>query len=171
MCGLLCQNIVGIKLNKKRLAAIFICMQLFLTGYFLMLQPIEAAAAQKVSSLKQMEKFFKQSIKKGENTVTFMSSDSYTAAQIQNGLQSAAKSQSRLLDGSIQITRKMDSSGRYHYKIDLSDDALIKVKILKSKPAAVKWEMRSAVYDGLWDSAGWRPCMDIRKDWQQIPIY
>lgn len=125
-------------MNKKRLGAIIICMLLFLTGNFLLLKPMHALAAQKVSNLEQMEEVFKQSIKKGKNTVTFQSPAGYSITQIQSELQNAAKSQGRMLAGSIQVTRQTDGSGRYNYRIDLSDGALIKVKILKSRLAAVK---------------------------------
>lgn len=125
-------------MNKKRLSAIMICVLLFLIGHIMLLQPVHAEAAKKVSNLKQMENVFKQSIKKGENTITFLSSDVYTVAQIQNELQNTAKTQNRLLSGRIQVTRQTDGSGIYHYTIDMSEDALIKIKILKSKSAAVK---------------------------------
>ncbi len=127
----------GMGLIKERLAVMAVSFLLFFTGHFLMLQPVQAAA-QKVSSTEQMEKVFEKSIKDGKNTVIFSSSNSYTAAQIQNGLQNAAKSQNRLLSGSIQITKQIDSSGKYEYKITLSEDALIKIKMLKSKSAAIK---------------------------------
>lgn len=125
-------------MKKKRLTATIICMLLFFTGHFLLLQPIHAEAAQKVSNLKQIENVFKQSIKKEENTITFLSSDAYTVAQIQNELQNAAKTQDRLLSGRIQVTRQTDGSGIYHYTIYMSEDALMKIKILKSKSAAIK---------------------------------
>lgn len=125
-------------MNKKRLSAIMICVLLFLIGHIMLLQPVHVEAAQKVSNLEQMENVFKQSIKKGENTITFQSSDVYTVAQIQNELQNTAKTQNRLLSGRIQVTRQTDGTGIYHYTIEMSEDALIKIKILKSKPEAVK---------------------------------
>lgn len=126
-------------LKSNRIPSIIMYLFLFLSVQFFMLQqPIQAAAAQNVSSTAQMEKVFRQSIKKGENTISFQSSDSYTTVQIQNGIQNAALSQNRLLMGSMQITRHMDSSGKYQYTISVSDDAFIKVKILKSKTVAVK---------------------------------
>jgi len=134
----MCHKMAVMGLIKERLAVMAVLFLLFFTGHFLLLQSVQAVAAQKVSNMKQMEKVFENSIKNGKKTIIFSSSDGYTTAQIQNGLQNAAKSQNRLLSGSIHITRQIGNSGKYEYKITLSDDALIKIKMLKSRSAAVR---------------------------------
>ncbi|MCI8920233.1 MAG: hypothetical protein HFH29_16145 [Eubacterium sp.] len=124
--------------NSIRIPSIIIYLLLFLSLHCFVLQKPMQAAAQNISSMQQMEQVFKEAVKKGKDTITFESSNSYTTAQIQYSMQNAAKSQSRLLMGSMQIVRQTDGLGTYRYKITMSDGALIKVKILKSEKAAVK---------------------------------
>lgn len=88
---LIFKNIEICRFRKKRLVSMFLCL-------FVM-------AVQRVTSLEQMEKIFRQSIKKEKDTFQFQSPDSYTAVQIQDELTDAAKSQGRLLAGNIRITR------------------------------------------------------------------
>lgn len=131
-------NIEICMFKKKRLAAMFFCLFVMAAVSLILPQNVKAAAVQRVTSLEQMEKVFRQSIKKEKDTVQFQSPDSYTAAQIQNEMQDAAKSQGRLLVGSIRITRQAGNSGNYQYRIGLSKDALMKVRVLKSEQQAVK---------------------------------
>lgn len=126
------------RFKKKRLAVMFLCLFVMAAGSLILPQTVKAAAVQRVTSLEQMEKVFRQSMKKEKDTFQFQSPSSYTAVQIQNKLQDAAKSQDRLLVGSIRITRQAENSGSYQYRIKLSKDALMKVRVLKSEQQAVK---------------------------------
>ena len=134
MFKLFCENIKNAMQRRKQLAVMLLCLLLTTAGCLVLQEPIQTLAAQNVTSLEQMEKVFRQSIKKGKDTISNM----YTTAQIQNELNDAAKTQNRLLAGSIQITRQTESTGRNRYKIELSKDALMKVRVLKSESAAVK---------------------------------
>ena len=138
MFKLFCENIKNAMQRRKQLAVMLLCLLLTTAGCLVLQEPIQTLAAQNVTSLEQMEKVFRQSIKKGKDTISFHSSNMYTTAQIQNELNDAAKTQNRLLAGSIQITRQTESTGRNRYKIELSKDALMKVRVLKSESAAVK---------------------------------
>ncbi len=102
-----------------------------------MLQPIEAAAAQKVSSLKQMEKVFKQSIKKGEIQLLLCRLTVIQRLRFKMGCKVWLKAKA---DFWMAVFR---SPERWIVPEDIITklicpmmDALIKAKILKSKPAA-----------------------------------
>lgn len=114
---------------------LLICLIVFAGQFFSF--KIKAFAAQKVTGTEQMEAVFREQIKKGKQTIAFSGPAAFTTTQIQGALERAGKSQNRLLSGSFQLTRK--SGGEYaEYTIKLSDDAWMKVKVLKSKKAAVK---------------------------------
>ena len=89
------------KAGKKIVAAVICCL-LFLTGICFAPQK-QAVAASDVLDLKQIEQTFAQAIKKGKQSVTFTAPASYSTAQIKNALEKAAKSQNRLLAGSVQF--------------------------------------------------------------------
>ncbi len=102
---LIFKNIEICRFRKKRLVSMFLCLFVMAAGSLMLPQTAKAAAVQRVTSLEQMEKIFRQSIKKEKDIFQFQSPDSYTAVQIQNELKDAAKSQGRLLAGNIRITR------------------------------------------------------------------
>lgn len=106
MFKIFCENIKKAMQRRKQLAVMLLCLLLTIAGCLVLQEPIQTLAAQNVTSLEQMEKVFRQSIKKGKDTISFHSSNMYTTAQIQNELNDAAKTQNRLLAGSIQITRQ-----------------------------------------------------------------
>lgn len=120
----------------KRLSAVCFCF-LFLLAGFGMCSPTETAA--KSLNLNQIEQKFAQAVKNGEHTIRFTAPANLTTAQIQNALSEAAKSQNRLLAGSVQFRKQTNSaSADAEYTIQLSDDALMKIKRLKSESAAKK---------------------------------
>ncbi len=125
------------KAGKKIVAAVICCL-LFLTGICFAPQK-QAVAASDVLDLKQIEQTFAQAIKKGKQSVTFTAPASYSTAQIKNALEKAAKSQNRLLAGSVQFRKQTNStSTNAKYTIELSKDAFIKIKRLKSETEAKK---------------------------------
>ncbi|MDE7311168.1 MAG: hypothetical protein K2N87_06030 [Eubacterium sp.] len=123
---------------KKRIITTVICFLLLLAGISLR-APKQAAAASDVLDLKQIQQTFAQAIKKGKQSVTFTAPASYSTAQIKNALEQAAKSQNRMLAGSVQFRKQTNSaSTNAKYTVELSKDAFIKVKRLKSEAAARK---------------------------------
>lgn len=137
-----CQRMAGNRRkNVHRIqwqAVLFACLMLLFTGYLVAVQPLQTAEAKRITGTEQLNQVFRKSIKNGKDTITFSSSDSYTTYQIQNALQDAAISQNRMLAGNVRIVRNIDATGVYQYQIELSKDALLKIKVLKSKRAAVK---------------------------------
>lgn len=94
---------------------------------------IQASAASQALNLDQIEQAFAQAIKAGDRTVTFTAPASYSTSQMQNALNNAAKSQNRLLAGSVRFRKQTNSaSANAKYTFELSDDAFIKIKRLKS---------------------------------------
>jgi len=125
--------------KRKRTGIVsVICFLLLLAGIFFY-SPPQAVLAAKALNLEQIEQKFAQAIKAGEQTITFTAPGSYTTVQIQNALNNAAKSQNRLLAGSVHFQKQTNSaSSNAKYTIVLSEDALIKITRLKSESAAVK---------------------------------
>lgn len=100
---------------------------------------VQAQAASNPLGLEQIEQVFASGIKKGSSTVTFTASAGLTTAQIQNALENAAKSQDRLLSGSIQFRKQANGqNAEAKYTIELPKDAFMKIKRLKSEKAAIK---------------------------------
>lgn len=122
--------------RKAILPTLIISLFLIFAGQFFQ-PPMQAMAAQKAANLSQVEQIFEQSIKDGKQSITFTAPSSFTTPQIQTALKNAAKSQSKLVAGSVQFTKKT-SGATAEYKIVFSKDALMKVKVLKSEKAAVK---------------------------------
>lgn len=123
-------------IKKRYLPVVFMWYLLTICLFFIPHTQVQAAS--KISNTKQIEQTIKKSIKKGENTIKFTTYEDYSAAQIQNILEAAAISQSRMLSGSIQLSKRIDGTGSIDYTIELSDDAFIKVKVLSSKSDAAK---------------------------------
>lgn len=124
--------------QRKHIGITVVCFLLFLAGVCFY-TPQQTVMASEVLNLDQIEQKFGQAVKAGDRTITFTASGSYTTAQLQNVLDQAAKSQNRLLAGSVQIKKQTSSaSSNAKYTIELSKDALIKIKKLKSESAAVK---------------------------------
>lgn len=124
--------------KRKRTGISVICFLLLFAGIFFYLPPQTALAA-KTLNLDQIEQKFAQAIKDGDQTITFTASGSLTTAQLQNALNNAAKSQNRLLAGSVRFQKQTNgTSSDAKYTIMLSDDALMKITRLKSESAAVK---------------------------------
>lgn len=114
------------------------CFMLLLAGFSLGFAS-QVYAEPKPLSLEQIEQTFAEEIKKGSSTVTFTAPANFTTAQIQNALKNAAKSQDRLIAGSIQFQKQTNSASAVaKYTIKMSKDALMKVTRLKSEKAAVK---------------------------------
>lgn len=133
-------GIAGMKKQvRKKTFAAAACFLFLLLGQLLLPMP-SVQAAQKVESQKQLEQVFKKQIGKGKQTISFTAPGTYTTAQIQDALVRAAKSVNRLLAGRVSLSRRAISgqNGYAQYTIVLSDDALMKVKTLHSKKAAVK---------------------------------
>lgn len=129
--------------KKIKICVMAVCLILMTAGMFLY-RPIQAGAASGTLNLEQIEKKFAQAVKNGDRTVTFTAPMNYTSSQIQNALENAAKSQNRLLSGSVQYTRQTSSSGSgVKYTIQLSDDAFMKITRLKSESAAAKAAVRA----------------------------
>lgn len=125
--------------KSKNIGIFAICFLLLLAGLFFYSPRQVFASGQKVLNLEQIEQKFAQAIKTGEYTVTFTAPGNYTTAQIQNALNNAAKSQNRMLAGSVRFQKQTNSaSANAKYTIELSDDALMKIKRLKSESAARK---------------------------------
>lgn len=126
-------------MNKRnRIGISLVCFLLLLAGIFFY-SPRQAAWAAKALNLEQIEQKFAQAIKAGEHTVSFTAPGSYTTAQIQKALNDAAKSQNRLLAGSVRFQKQTNSaSANAKYTIELSEDALMKITRLKSESAAEK---------------------------------
>lgn len=123
---------------RKKIVSAVICFLLLLAGVSLG-APKQAEAKPEVLDLKQIEQTFAQAIKKGKQSVTFTAPASYSTTQIRNALEQAAKSQNRLLTGSVQFRKQTSStSTNAKYTVELSKDAFIKVKRLKSETAARK---------------------------------
>jgi len=138
MKNMLCSSRPDLKLKMKKLAAVVIGL-LLIVAWQVHVHTFQVMAASKVSNLKQMEQVITDSIKKGEQVIAFQSVKEYTSVQIQKTLEKAAKSQNRLLSGSIQLSRMSGGQGEYtDYKISLSDDAFMEIKMIKSRRAAVK---------------------------------
>lgn len=122
--------------KKSHLPVILIWSLLIICQFFL--PHTQAQAARKVSNEKQIEQVMKNSIQKGKSTISFATSEDYSTAQIQRLLADVAKSQGRLLSGSIRFSKSKNGTGSVDYMIELSDDAFMKIKRLKSKSDAVK---------------------------------
>ncbi len=120
--------------------AVCLCFLILLAGsFFHSSAKIQASAASQALNLDQIEQAFAQAIKAGDRTVTFTAPASYSTSQMQNALNNAAKSQNRLLAGSVRFRKQTNSaSANAKYTFELSDDAFIKIKRLKSEAAAVK---------------------------------
>lgn len=124
--------------QRKRIGTAAVCLLLFLAG-LCFYAPRQAVLASEALNLDQIEQKFAKAIKAGNHTITFTASGSYTTSQIQNALEQAAKSQDRMLAGSIRFKKQTNNaSPNAKYTIELSEDALIKIKKLKSESAAVK---------------------------------
>lgn len=124
--------------TRKKIITSAICFLLFLTGICLA-APEQPAAKSDALDLKQIEQTFAQAIKKGKQSVTFTAPASYSTSQIKNALEKAAKSQNRMLAGSVQFRKQTNSaSSNAKYTVELSKDAFIKIKRLKSESAARK---------------------------------
>lgn len=124
--------------KRRSLLMAVACFLCLLTG-IMFYSASPAGAASKSLSLEQIEKKFAEAVKNGDHTVSFTASGSFTTAQIQNALKNAAKSQNRLLAGSVQFSKRTSSaSPDAKYTIQLSDDALMKITVLKSETAAKK---------------------------------
>lgn len=125
--------------NKNRVAAAWICFLLLLAGVCFYAPTRVNASASKALNLEQIEQTLAQAIKNGEQTVTFTAPANFTTAQLRNALDSAAKSQNRMLSGSVQFRKQTNSaSADAKYTIQLSSDAFLKIKRLTSEKAAVK---------------------------------
>lgn len=126
--------------DRHHILAVFACFLSLLAGIFFY-SPLQAdaGASSEALSLEQIEQTFAQAIKDGSHTVTFRAPASYTAAQLQNALSNAAKSQDRLLAGSVRFQKQTNNlSANAKYTVEIPDDALMKVKRLKSEQAAIK---------------------------------
>lgn len=122
-----------------KMLAVIVCFLLLAAGQMCYFQTSQVMAAKKVSSIEQLEDAFKKPIKEGKHTIQFQGPANMTTAQIQGALERAGKSQSRLFAGSFQISKRITGNDGYaDYTIQLSDDAWMKVKTLKSKKAALK---------------------------------
>lgn len=124
---------------KFHLLPFLLCLLLFTARWFF--PPAQQVmAAKKVDSLTQMEQLLQKQIKNGNLTIVFRAPASCTTLQIQAALERAAKSQNRLPAGSIQYFKQSGSGmgGYVKYTIKMSADSLMKIKILKTKTAAVK---------------------------------
>ncbi len=129
--------------KKNHLLAAVACFLCLFTGIVFHSASLTDAASKSLS-LEQIEQEFEKAVKNGEQTVYFTASANFTAAQIQNALQNAAKSQNRLLAGSVQFRKQTSSASTdAKYTIELSDDALMKIKRLKSETAAKKAALKT----------------------------
>lgn len=125
--------------NTNRTVTAVICFLVLLAGVVFYAPARVHASASKALDLEQIEQTFAQAMKDGEHTITFTAPANYTTTQIRNALDQAAKSQNRMLTGSIRFRKQTNSaSANANYIIELSDDAFIKIKRLKSEEAAVK---------------------------------
>lgn len=134
--------------GKKRYLPVFLICFLIMAGRFF-ITDLQAEAAVKAADAKQTMQIIKKSIKNGNNTIKFTASEDYSAVQIQNMLEDAAVSQGMVLSGNTQISKTAERPDRVEYIIELSDDALMKVKILRSRSDAVKAaaeELKNARY-------------------------
>ncbi len=124
--------------KAKSICLSVICFALLFAG-MIFCQPEQAKASSKALNLEQIEQTFAQAIKQKKQTVTFTAPSNYTTAQIRNALNEAAKSQNRMLAGSVRFQKQTNSaSANAKYTIELSEDAFIKIKRLNSEAAAVK---------------------------------
>ncbi len=124
--------------KARYLSAVLFCFLILLAG-FGPGRHLQTDAASKSLNLEQIEQKFAQAVKKGDRTVSFTAPANLTTAQIQNALSQAAKSQNRLLAGSVQFRKQTNSASTdAKYTIQLSDDALMKITRLKSESAAKK---------------------------------
>lgn len=129
------------KITKRMLLSMLsmVCFLFLFAGTFLEMPHQVYASSQKALNLEQIEQKFAQAIKAEKHTVTFTAPGSYTTTQIQTALNQAAKSQNRLLSGSVRFQKQTNSaSPNAKYTIELTDGAFIKIKRLKSEAAAVK---------------------------------
>lgn len=124
------------KTIKHVMLSVFCFLLLFAGVLFYQPQRADASGA---LGLEQIEQKFAQAVRDGKRTVTFTASASLSTTQLQNALNNAAKSQNRLLAGSVRFQKQTNSaSPDAKYTIELSADAFIKIKWLKSEAAAVK---------------------------------
>ena len=122
--------------KAKSICLSVICFALLFAG-MIFCQPEQAKASSKALNLEQIEQTFAQAIKQKKQTVTFTAPSNYTTAQIRNALNEAAKSQNRMLAGSVRFQKQTNSaSANAKYTIELSEDAFIKIKRLNSEAAA-----------------------------------
>ncbi len=125
--------------KRKSICIAAICFLFLLTGTFLHLPRQTGVCASKALNLEQIEQTFAQALKNNRQTVTFTASASCTTTQIRNALDRAAKSQNRILTGSVRFQKRTNSaSPNATYTVELSDSAFVKIKRLKSESAAVK---------------------------------
>lgn len=125
--------------NTNRAVMAVICFLFLLAGVCFYAPSQVNASASKALDLEQIEQTFAQAIKNGKQTVTFTAPASYTSTQLRDALDRAAKSQNRMLSGSIQFRKQTNSaSANAKYTIQLSSEAFVKIKRLTSEKAAVK---------------------------------
>lgn len=130
------KNKIKERIFGRQMAVLISCFMV-IAASILFLYPTDIYASTKVSSLKQIEQIFQKAVKNEKNTIAFTSSKKYTSVQLSDTFQKAAKSQNRLLSGSMRLSIRSDKN-KYEYEIYVADDALMKIKILKSRTAAVK---------------------------------
>ena len=125
--------------HANRAVTAVLCFLFLLAGVCFYAPSQVNASSTRALDLAQIEQTFAQAIKNGEQTVTFTAPANYTTTQLRNALDSAAKSQNRMLSGSIQFRKQTNSaSANAKYTIQLPSDAFIKIKRLTSEKAAVK---------------------------------
>lgn len=123
---------------KNRLFIVLACFLLFFAGSACY-PPVQADAASQSLNLEQIQQKFASAVKNGKHSVSFTAPANLTTAQIRYALEQGAKSQNRLLAGSVQFRKQTNSaSADAKYTIELSDDAFMKITRLKSEAAAKK---------------------------------